>query len=56
MGASSVYEIGPSNVVVVVVFFGFILLVIFSLNVYIDDITFHLIGSRALESLNAILQ
>jgi len=49
MGASSVYEIGPSNVVVVVVFFGFIFLVIFSLNLYIDDIMFRLTGSRALE-------
>jgi len=42
MGTTYVYEIGPSNMVVVIVFFSFILLVIFSLNFYIDDIMYRL--------------
>jgi len=50
MGATSVYEIGPSSMIVVVVFFGFIFLVILSLQFYIDDIMFRLKGSNSLES------
>jgi len=50
IGAESFYAIGPSNMVVVVVFFGFIFLMVFSLNFYTDDIVFRLTGSRTFES------
>jgi len=50
MGVTSVYEIGPSSMIVVVVFFGFIFLVILSLNFYVYDIMFGLKGSNSLES------
>ena len=49
-GCNICLEIGPFNMVVVVVFLGFILLVIFSLKFYIDDNMFPLKGSMALES------
>ena len=50
MGATSVYEIGPSSMIVVVIFFGFIFLVILSLNFYVYDIMFGFKGNNSLES------